>query len=129
MTSNDSLTETNCQLLKIETYTTKQHTTKQHKAKTDTRTKNKSRKFKENYEGKKDYLTITKKHTMENSQDGNGKNKSSTNIYISTNNITELNELIYAGAKLVCKKIGILLKSTKKKKNQNLNEKFDWKRR
>ena len=31
------------------------------------------------------------------------------------NNITELNELIYAGAKLVCKNIGILSKSTKKK--------------
>ena len=27
--------------------------------------------------------------------------------YIPTNNITELNELIYAGAKLVCEKIGI----------------------
>ena len=27
--------------------------------------------------------------------------------YISTNNITDLNELIYAGAKLVCEKIGI----------------------
>ena len=27
--------------------------------------------------------------------------------YVSTNNITELNELIYAGAKLVSKKIGI----------------------
>ena len=26
---------------------------------------------------------------------------------ISTNNITELNELIYTGAKLVCEKIGI----------------------
>ena len=34
---------------------------------------------------------------------------------ISTNNITELNELIYAGAKLVCKKIGIPSKSTKEK--------------
>ena len=43
--------------------------------------KNKSRKFKENYEWKKDYLNITKKHRMENSQDAN-KNKSSTNIYI-----------------------------------------------
>ena len=32
--------------------------------------------------GKKDYLTITKKHRMENSQHGKGKNKSSTNIYI-----------------------------------------------
>ena len=27
--------------------------------------------------------------------------------YTSTNNITKLNELIYAGAKLVCEKIGI----------------------
>ena len=34
--------------------------------------------------------------------------------YIPTNNITELNELIYAGAKLVCEKIGIPSKSTKK---------------
>ena len=36
-------------------------------------------------------------------------------IYISTDNITELNELIYAGAKLVGEKFGILSKSTKKK--------------
>ena len=34
--------------------------------------------------------------------------------YIPTNNITELNELIYAGGKLVCEKIGIPSKSTKK---------------
>ena len=34
--------------------------------------------------------------------------------YISMNNITELNELIYAGAKLVCEKIGVPSKSTKK---------------
>ena len=34
--------------------------------------------------------------------------------YIPTNNITELNELIYAGAKLVCEKIEIHSKSTKK---------------
>ena len=34
--------------------------------------------------------------------------------YILTNNITELNELIYADAKLVCEKIGIPSKSTKK---------------
>ena len=34
--------------------------------------------------------------------------------YISTINITELNELIYAGAKLVCEKIGIPPKSMKK---------------
>ena len=35
--------------------------------------------------------------------------------YVSTNYITELNELIYAGAKLVCEKIGIPSKSTKKR--------------
>ena len=34
---------------------------------------------------------------------------------ISTNNITELNELIYAGAKLVCEKIGIPSKNMKEK--------------
>ena len=35
--------------------------------------------------------------------------------YTSTNNITELNGLIYAGVKLVCEKIGIPSKSTKEK--------------
>ena len=51
---------------------------------------------------------------MENNQDGNGKNKSSTNMY--TNKIiTEFNESIYAGVKLGCEKIGIPLKSTNKK--------------
>ena len=34
--------------------------------------------------------------------------------YIPTNNITELNELIYSGAKLICEKIGIPSKSTEK---------------
>ena len=34
--------------------------------------------------------------------------------YIPTNNISELNELIYVGAKLVCEKIGIPSKSMKK---------------
>ena len=46
---------------------------------------------------------------------------------VSTNNIIELNELIYTGAKLVCEKIGIPSKSTKK--NQNQDGKLDWKRR
>ena len=35
--------------------------------------------------------------------------------YISTNNITELNDRIYAGAKLVYEKIGIPSKSTTEK--------------
>ena len=34
--------------------------------------------------------------------------------YITTNNITELNKLIYVGAKLVCENIGTPSKSTKK---------------
>ena len=38
--------------------------------------------------------------------------------YISTNNITELYELIYAGAKLVCEKMRILSKSAKKIKTR-----------
>ena len=38
----------------------------------------------------KDYLTITRKYRMENSQDWNRKNKLNTNIYINKN-ITELN--------------------------------------
>ena len=46
---------------------------------------------------------------------------------VSTNNITELNELIYAGAKLHCEKMGIASKISKK--NQNQDGKFDWKRR
>ena len=54
---------------------------------------------------------------MENNQDGNGKNKSRTNIYTNRNK-TELNELIYAGAKLVWEKIGVPLESTNKKSNQ-----------
>ena len=35
-------------------------------------------------------------------------------LYISTNNISELNDLIYAGTKLECKKIGVPSKNTKK---------------
>ena len=35
--------------------------------------------------------------------------------YISMNNISKLNELIYAEAKLVCEKTGIPFKSTNKK--------------
>ena len=40
--------------------------------------------------------------------------------YISTNNIIELNELISAGVKLVCEKIGILSKSAK------IKSKLEW---
>ena len=48
-------------------HTTKERTTKQRRANTNRRTKGKSRKFKENYERGKEYLTTTKKHRMENS--------------------------------------------------------------
>ena len=43
--------------------------------------------------------------------------------YISTNNKTELNELSYAEAKLVCEKLGIPEKA--RRKNQNQDGKFD----
>ena len=63
---------------------------------------------------------------MENSQGKNGKiNKLFANIL--TDNITELNELIYAGAKLVYEKIGVSLKNTNEKSKPKW--KFDWKRR
>ena len=48
-------------------------------------------------------------------------------LYIPTNYITELNELIYAGAKLVFEKIEIPSKSTKKKSKPGWE--IDWKRK
>ena len=47
--------------------------------------------------------------------------KSSTNIY-TNKNISELNELIYAEAKLVCEKVRVPLTSTNKKSIR----KFNW---
>ena len=44
---------------------------------------------------------------------------------ISTNNITELNELIYAGAKLVCEKIRIPSKITKEKSKQGWESRLE----
>ena len=41
--------------------------------------------------------------------------------------ITELNELIYAGAKLVCEKNGVPQKTLTE--NQKLVGKFEWKRK
>ena len=47
---------------------------------------------------------------------GTEKNKvNQVMTYVSTNNISELNELIYAGAKLVCEKCGIPSKTMKVK--------------
>ena len=62
----------------------------------------------------KDNLAITKKHRMENNQDGNVK-INQVLIYIPTKHVTELNEIIYAGGKLACEKSGVPLKSTNKK--------------
>ena len=87
-------------------HTTKQRTTKQPKINTITRTKGKSRKFKENYQQWKDYLTIIKKYRMENSWDRNKKKINQVLPYIPT----ELN----AGAKVVCEEIRIPSKTTKK---------------
>ena len=71
---------------------------------------------------KKDNLSITKKHRMENIET---ENINQVQTSIPTKNITELNKLIYAGAKLVCAKIRVPLKSTQK--NQNQDRKLDWK--
>ena len=62
--NKNRLTEMNHQLPKIET---PHNQTTQTRANTNARTKSKSRKFKENYEQGKDYLTIIKKHRVENS--------------------------------------------------------------
>ena len=77
LTNKNSLTEMNRKLRKIETPHNQTHW-----ANIISRTKIKSRKLKENNEQGKDYLTITGKHRMENSQDGNGKNKSSNNYQL-----------------------------------------------
>ena len=47
--------------------------------------------------------------------------------YVSTNNMIELNELIYAGAKLVCEQMRS--PQNARRKSQNQDGKFDWKRR
>ena len=84
MTNKNSLTEMNCQFLKIETPQNRTTQSKhQHKNKMNT-------------------------------QDGNER-LNQVLTYIPTKNITELNELIYAGAKLVCEKIRVPLKSMNKK--------------
>ena len=67
---------------------------------------------------KEDYITISKKPRLEKSQGRNWKNKLLT--CTSMNNISELNELIYAGAKLVCAKIDVPLKNMKR------NSKSGW---
>ena len=68
---------------------------------------------------KKDYITITKKLRLKNSQ---GKNKKINELltHFLMNSITELDELICARAKLVCDKSGVLLKNT------NRNSKPGW---
>ena len=78
LTSQNIQIETNRHFRKLEA-PHNQTTQRKHQRKN----KNKFRKSKENYKRGKDYLTINKKHRMENRQDGNGKNKSSINLYIS----------------------------------------------
>ena len=70
----------------------------------------------EDYVWKEDLFTIDKKPKQENSQSINWKNKWT---HISANK-NELNELIYAGLKLVWEKISVALK------NMNRNSKPGW---
>ena len=98
LTNKNNLTEMNHQLWKK-----KCHITKQPTANTNTRTKGKSIKSKENYERGKDYLRNIEWRTVQMKM-----NKINLVLpYISMNNITKLHELVYAGVKLVCKKIGV----------------------
>ena len=73
--------------------------------------KNECRDYKENYSWKEDYITISQEQIREDSQGRKRKttkNKLLTNISI--NSITELNELFYAGVKLICDEIRVPLK-------------------
>ena len=60
-----------------------------------------------------------KKLRLKNSQSRNWKNKQIINVYLNKR-IMELKELIYAGAKLDCEKIGV------PKKNLKRNSKTGW---
>ena len=62
---------------------------------------------------------MAKKPRLENCQGRNSENKLIINTYLN-NNITELNEVIYAEAKLVSDEIGVPLKNT------NRNSKPGW---
>ena len=60
------------------------------------------------------HIAFSQKLRQEDSQVRNQKvNDLLTNIL--TNDITELNDLIYAGVKLISEKIGVLLKTTDRK--------------
>ncbi len=97
------------------------NTTPQHqRTNFNTRIWSKYRINKDNYHWKKDHITITQIPKLENSKDRNWKITKILKKNIPTNNINELNKLIYAGAKLVCDKNGIPLRNT------NRNSKAGW---
>ena len=70
--------------------------------------------MRENCVWEEDYNTIPKKHRQENSQGWNWKMKRIIITYLKKKNYG-YNELIYAGTKIVCEKIGV-----KKKHEQKL---------
>ena len=82
--------------------------------------KNECRDYKENLVRKENHITISQELRLESSQGRNWKDKLLL-THTPTNNITELNELIYAGTKLVCTKIGV------PRKNTDGNSKLGWK--
>ena len=93
---------------------------KHHWTSTNIKRKNKYRDYKENYFWKENLITISQEPRLEKSQSKNWKKNNKLLINISTNNIVELNEVISAGAKLVCDKIAVPLK------NKNRNSKPGW---
>ena len=80
---------------------------------------NKCRFNKENHKWKEDYITITQETRLEKVKVETEKIKKLLSN-IPRSNIIELNEPIYAEAKLVCDEIGILLRKS------NRNTKFGW---
>ena len=108
LTNKNSLTEINHQLRKIET------------PHPNNREQRITQKQKIDFENLKRIMNeqmttfaINKKHSIENNQDGNEK-INHVLTYIPIKIITDLNELINAGAKLVCEKIEVSLKNTNK---------------
>ena len=82
------------------------HRTHNHIVNVNTRNQEKHRINNKNHEWIEDYITIPKESRLEKSQ-GRYEKVYKLLKHIPTDNVTELNELIYAGAELVSDKIDI----------------------
>ena len=75
------------------------------------RTQDKCKINDKNNEWIEDYINILKESRLKESQGRDKKKVNKVLQHSPTDYITKLNELIYAGAKLVCNKIGIVLRN------------------